>query len=64
MKKEEPEQFGVCARCGRKFVPEWMDAMGKFSRCCGTCCLRNLADSMDLPEIYDDLGISRDQHSR
>lgn len=58
------DEFGKCPRCGAKFVPEWVECLGVFSRFCGTCSIRNLADAFGLPEMYEQLGIAPDEHSK
>jgi hypothetical protein len=47
-------EFGVCRTCGVKYIPAWLDRMGKFSSVCGTCGLaaleRFLASADEDPE--------------
>ena len=40
--------FGTCARCGEQFIPDWNEALSKFSSFCGTCCVRNLGDALGI----------------
>lgn len=42
-----------CRRCSKEFIPAWLDALGRPSRFCGTCMLRNLYDGMNLPTPPD-----------
>lgn len=58
------DEFGKCPRCQKAFIPEWRDSTSSFDRCCPTCQLRNLADCLELPELYDQTGIPRDEHSK
>lgn len=57
------EQFGLCPRCQRKFIPGWNEHLAKFDRCCRTCMSRNILDSMGAPEMYERMGIKRDRFS-
>ena len=59
------DEFGKCARCQKQFVPEWMEALGCFSRCCQSCQLKNLLDA-GLAESLDDykkFGVTPDEFS-
>ncbi len=53
--------FGECRRCGRRFVPGWIERLGKFDNCCSRCQVKNLADGLNIPELRDMAGIPRDE---
>ena len=50
LRKQTPEwraaqpAFGVCARCQRRFAPDWNETLQMFSRCCSCCQVKNLED--------------------
>lgn len=39
----------TCPRCGNPFEPIKLKALGKMSRFCDTCGLRNIIDGLDMP---------------
>lgn len=55
--------FNQCARCNHRFQPHWIEDLGRFSRCCSDCELRNLADALRLPELYVAGGIEPDENT-
>ncbi len=40
-------EFGVCVKCGTKFVPEWCDKIGRFSQVCDPCLVATLLAIID-----------------
>lgn len=38
-----------CQRCGKPFMPEWLEGLGQWQRCCNMCRVRNLSDALDMP---------------
>lgn len=58
-----PDQFGTCARCGKRFQPEWVEDLSRFNRCCEDCKLQNLLEGLGMSDIIKACGFKPDQHS-